>query len=88
MNNHRYKFAVLVDSNESWRNWVAKKVYRNKPASITMNRFTLRDIEYIKVLTPESVRGFKFDAIIEDFGATQNPNYHQIINSIRVCFLY
>ena len=83
----RYTFAVIVDTNEHWREWVSEKVYNTKPRTVTSDKFTLRDIEYKKVQNISDIRGERFDGIIEHEEAIYNAEYNEIKKCISVTLL-
>jgi hypothetical protein len=81
----QYRFAVVVDTNDNWKRWVSEKVYGSNAIDVYAKKFTLRNIEYVKVQSESDCIGYRFDGIVYHPNAKNNPNYDDIQRSIAPC---
>jgi len=80
----QYVFAVIVDSLQSFKIWCDA----NQLSSTGYNgrRIEYHGIEYIVVIIPDNLRGWRLDGIIETDTAKFNPKYHEIMGISNICF--
>ena len=84
----KYIFAVIVETQHDWRNWVSNKVYGSHTTTqITSNNFMLREIKYVKIQNETDTCGWRFNGIIESENAKYNTDYDLIMDIIEVCLL-
>ena len=84
----KYTFAVIVETQHDWRNWVSNKVYGSHTTTqITSNNFILRDIKYVKIQNEIDLRGWRFDGVITTDNAQYNSNYDLILSLVETCLL-
>lgn len=80
----QYVFAVIVDSLQSFKIWCDTN--QLPFTGYNGRRSEYHGIEYIAVITPDDLRGFRIDGIVESETAQSNAYYNEIISVSYICF--